>query len=95
MDSITMQNLASITIDLLCAVTFQPPEGNDPEQIAELEQQTWQKLIHDLSPAELEAVQSSVRNVISELSRVPVDTLPTHLQEKLYVLQQFLDGELQ
>ena len=51
MDTITMQNLANIAVDLLCAVTFQPPEGNDPEQMAELEQQAWQTFIHDLSPA--------------------------------------------
>ena len=90
-----MKNLATIAIDLLCTVTFQPPEGNDPEQMADLERDAWQTLIHDLTPAELEAVQASVRTIILELESHPADALPSYLQEKLSVLRQFLGGELQ
>jgi hypothetical protein len=90
-----MQSLADIATDLLCAVTFQPSGGHDPEETAALEQDAWQTLIHGLSPEELAAVQTSVRRAITDLESRPSDTLPEHLQGKLAILKQFLDGELQ
>ena len=90
-----MQNLANLVIDLLSAITFQPADGTDPDDLATLEQTAWQTLIHGLSPDELTAVQSSVKSAVAVLSQEAVDSLPEHLQVKLSVLQQFLDGELE
>jgi len=89
-----MQNLASLAIDLLCAITFPPESGNDPEDMADLERTSWQTLIHSLTPVELEAVRATVRENIVHLQSKPIGALPRHLQSKLSVLQQFLDGKL-
>ena len=90
-----MENLSRIAIDLLCSLTFQPSGGHDPEDLASLEQDAWQTLIHGLSSEELAAVRSYVQTVVEELQERSDDEMPEHLESQLSVLQQYLDGELE
>ena len=51
-----MDNLADISLDLICAMKFQPPGGYEIEDIAAIENACWQTLLHGLEPAEYNAV---------------------------------------
>lgn len=88
-----MNNLAHLTVTLLSTITFQPAEGMDPDEVAAIEQEAWQTLIHHLAPAEREAIEKCVHAQIAELQSQ--GSLPEHLETKLSVLQQFLAGELE
>jgi hypothetical protein len=88
-----MNNLASLVIDLLSTLTFQPESGLDPDAVAAVEQTAWQTLIHDLSPNELAAVRESAQRMIENFAS-RADSLPGHLQSQAVVWQQFVDGEL-
>jgi len=83
-----------MAIDLLCTITFQPEGGHDPEDLSGIEKEWWQTLIHDLDATELEVARESVRSVVTDMESQPTDSLPEHLQTKLSVLKQFLNGEL-
>jgi hypothetical protein len=89
-----VRNLANSTLDLLCALTFQPANGADPDDLAEVEQSVWQTLIHDLSPAEADAFRSVVNDRISNLEQIPPDSMADHQITQLEVLRQFVSGDL-
>mgnify|MGYP000002681482 CR=1 FL=1 len=85
-----MQNLAEISLDLLCTLKFAPPGGYEAEDLAAMENACWQTLLHSLSPDEFAAVQAAARHHLSELEFEPFDTLPEYLQRKHAALQDLI-----
>lgn len=89
-----MSVIAEMAIDLLCALTFQPEGGHDPEDLAQIEQSWWQTLLHDLSPEERHEAEKAIQKQIERIRSLPQESLPTHLQDQIAMLEAFMHGEL-
>ena len=85
-----MDNLAEISLDLICALKFAPPGGYEIEDIAAMENACWQTILHGLEPDERVAIAEAARRHIEELTVEPIDTLPDYLRQKLDCLNELL-----
>ena len=85
-----MENLADISLDLICALKCAPPGGYDREDIAAMENACWQTLMHGLNADEASAVRAAARRQLAELELSPVDDLPAYLRQKHAVLRELL-----
>ena len=85
-----MENLAEISLDLICALKFAPPEGYEMEDLAAMESACWQTLLHNLEPAEQSAVVAVAARQIEELELEQIEMLPGYLQEKLGALRELV-----
>ena len=85
-----MENLAEISLDLICALKFSPPGGYEMEDIAAMENACWQTLLHGLEPDERAAIVAAAGRHIEELSLEPVETLPDYLILKLDALKELV-----
>ncbi len=85
-----MENLAEISLDLICALKFSPPGGYEMEDIAAMENACWQTLLHGLDPDERAAIAAAAARHIEELGLEPADTLPDYLRHKLDALTELL-----
>ena len=88
--TLTMRNLAEISLDLICALKFSPPGGYEVEDIAAMANACWQTIMHGLDPQERSAVIDAARSHIEELTVDPVETLPEYLRHKLDALQELV-----
>ncbi|MFD2232129.1 hypothetical protein [Alkalimarinus sediminis] len=88
-----MSNLATILVELLCHITVEPEGGNDPDDTADLQINSWQTLIHDLNNAEKEIVKVAAQSKLEALQNI---SLPTPEQEQLLgILAAYINDELQ
>lgn len=88
-----MNKLATILIELLCHITAEPDGGHDPDTTADLQIDTWQTLIYDLSDSEKDLIKSAVKIKLESLLKV---LSPTPEQEQLIdILDAFISDELQ
>tara|TARA_R110002095_G_scaffold119383_1_gene103932 strand:+ start:250 stop:537 length:288 start_codon:yes stop_codon:yes gene_type:complete len=89
-----MQNLAEISLDLICTLKFAPPGGYETEDLAAMENACWQTLLHSLDPDEYAAILSAAREHLAELELESPDSLPEYLQRKRQALQELVaNGE--
>lgn len=87
-----MQNLAEISLDLICTLKFAPPGGYDAEDLAAMENACWQTLLHSLEPDEYAAILTAARQHLEELDLESPDSLPEYLQRKRQALQELIDN---
>jgi len=85
-----MENLADISLDLICALKFAPPGGYEMEDIAAMENACWQTLLHGLDPEERAAIVAAAERHIEELCLEPLETLPDYLTHKLNALEELV-----
>lgn len=85
-----MDNLAEISLDLICALKFQPPGGYEIEDIAAMENACWQTILHGLNPDEYDAIVAAARRHLAELEFEAVDAMPEYLQRKHLALQELV-----
>lgn len=83
-----MDNLADISLDLICMLKFPPPDGYDIEDTAAMGNACWQTLAHALEPAERAAIAAAAPRQIEELEMEPTETLPEYLLQKLAALRE-------
>jgi hypothetical protein len=88
-----MNNLATILIELLCYLSVEPDNGYDIDETADLQINSWQSLIHDLSSSEKEIVKNAVRSKLEKLQQL---TSTTPEQEQVVgILAAYINDELQ
>mgnify|MGYP000033796883 CR=1 FL=1 len=88
-----MNNLATILIELLCYISVEPDDGYDIDETADLQINSWQSLIHDLSDPEKEIVKVAVGRKLEQLQQL---SLPTPEQEQVVgILAAYINDELQ
>jgi len=87
-----VNTIATMALDLLCTLTFQPEGGHDTDLLVEMEQGWWQTLIHELDTSEKEQVLNAAQAVIVELQSQTV--LAPHERHKLSTLEALVRGEL-
>ncbi len=88
-----MNNLATILIELLCYLSVEPDNGYDIDETADLQINSWQSLIHDLSGSEKEIVKNAVRSKLEKLQQL---TSTTPEQEQVIgILAAYINDELQ
>ena len=86
-----MQNLAEISLDLICTLKFAPPGGYETEDLAAMENACWQTLLHSLTPDESAAILAAAKQHLAELEFEPLDTLPEYLRRKHAALQDLIN----
>ena len=86
--------VADMAVDLLCTLTFEPAGGHDPEDIADLQRNWWQTLIHDLSVDEARQIAAAVRRQVDDLRSPSRQPLAPHLAIRLKTLESYLRGKL-
>jgi len=90
-----MNNLATILIELLCYISVEPDDGYDIDETADLQINSWQSLIHDLSDSEKEIVKVAVGRKLEQLQQLSSPT-PTPEQEQVAgILAAYINDELQ
>lgn len=89
-----MKNLAYLALDLLCAITFPPTNGSDPEETADLERCAWQTIIHDLDPEEKRSILDAAQSFIDDMEARPVSLMSEDQLMKLEALKGLVDGSL-
>ncbi|WP_320818931.1 hypothetical protein [Thalassolituus sp.] len=88
-----MSKLASLLMDLLCHITIEPDDGLNPDDTADLQIDTWQALIHDLSDSELSLVKTAAQAKLTALESI---SRPSADEEQLMaILDAFINNELQ
>ena len=88
-----MSKLASLLMDLLCHITIEPDDGLNPDDTADLQIDTWQALIHDLSDSELSLVKTAAQAKLKALESI---AMPSPDEEQLIaILDAFINNELQ
>ena len=87
-----MENLAEISLDLICTLKFAPPGGYEREDLAAMENACWQTLLHSLEPDEYAAVVAAAKRHIEELELDPLEQLPDYLQQKLAALKDLVSA---
>lgn len=85
-----MDNLAEISLDLICALKFAPPGGYEAEDIAAMENACWQTMLHSLERDERAAILTVAVRHIEELELEPAASLPQYLQQKLSALKDLV-----
>ncbi|TDJ63415.1 MAG: hypothetical protein E2O36_03330 [Proteobacteria bacterium] len=85
-----MDNLAEISLDLICALKFAPPGGYEAEDIAAMENACWQTILHSLERDERAAILTVAVRHIEELELEPAASLPQYLQQKLSALKDLV-----
>ena len=85
-----MDNLADISLDLICALKFPPADGYEIEDIQAIENACWQTLAHGLDGDEWAAVVRAANRQIEELELEENGELPDYLQKKLVALRQLV-----
>ena len=85
-----MQNLAEISLDLICTLKFAPPGGYETEDLAAMENACWQTLLHSLDPDEYAAILSAAREHLAELELESPESLPEYLQRKRQALRELV-----
>ncbi len=85
-----MQNLAEISLDLICTLKFAPPGGYEAEDLAAMENACWQTLLHSLDPDEYAAILSAAREHLAELELESPESLPEYLQRKRQALRELV-----
>jgi len=88
-----MENLAEISLDLICTLKFAPPGGYEREDLAAMENACWQTLLHSLEPDEYAAVVAAAKRHIEELELDPSEQLPDYLQRKLAALKDLVSAD--
>ena len=87
-----MSKIATILIDLLCYISVEPDAGLDIDETADLQIDSWQALIHDLSPSEKQMIKIAVKHKLSTLEKIE-STTPE--QEQLIgILDAFVNETL-
>lgn len=88
-----MQKIATALIELLCHITAEPDGGHDPDITADLQLDTWQLLIHEISESEQYLMREAATKKLSALLQV---SSPTPEQEQLIdILDAFSHNNLQ
>jgi len=87
-----MENLADISLDLICALKFAPSEGYEAEDIAAMENACWQTIMHSLEPEEFAAIVAAAARHLEELEFDPIEALPEHLRRKHAALREIVEA---
>tara|TARA_R110001583_G_scaffold143902_1_gene295949 strand:- start:178 stop:444 length:267 start_codon:yes stop_codon:yes gene_type:complete len=88
-----MSKLASLFMDLLCHITIEPDDGLNPDDTADLQIDTWQALIHDLSATESSLVKTAAQAKLTALESIAM-TSPDE-EQLIAILDAFINDELQ
>lgn len=90
-----MSNLASLLIELLCHISFEPAEGHSEDARDDLQIDTWQALLHELSDEDAQLIKLAAQQKIAQLEKlannggVSSDQADAHL-----MLSAFVNGEM-
>ena len=88
-----MSKIAALLLDLLCYITIEPGDGLHPDDTADLQIDTWQTLIHDLSAGELSLIKVAAEAKLKVLESI---SQPSPDQEQLMaILDAFIHDQLQ
>jgi hypothetical protein len=87
-----MSKLATVLVDLLCYLSIEPEDGLDIDEAADLQIDSWQTLIHELTATEKEVVKVAVKNKLTTMLSIE---RPSPDQEQLMaILDAFINDEL-
>lgn len=90
-----MGMLATMALDLLCHLTFQPSRGVDPDDTTDITNTWWQTVLHELEPEEAAALKRAAHERVEELRRREAKgSLEDHERQMLESLSNYLAGEL-
>lgn len=90
-----MSNLASLLIELLCHISFEPAGGYSENARDDLQIDTWQALLHELSDEDAQLIKLAAQQKIAQLEKlannggVSSDQADAHL-----MLSAFVNGEM-
>lgn len=90
-----MSNIASLLIDLLCHISFEPEGGHSEDARDDLQIDTWQALLHELSDEDAQLIKLAAQQKIAQLEKlaneggVSSDQADAHL-----MLSAFVNGEM-
>lgn len=90
-----MEKISLIALDLLCKLTFEPIEEIDPEELADIQTNYWQTLIHDLSNEEKQSIKKSAQFLIENLTKIHGENLPENAEIQIGALQAYIDDEME
>ena len=90
-----MSKIATVLIDLLCYISVEPDAGLDVDETADLQIDSWQTLIHDLTGPEKALIKAAAKLKFESLQKL--DPLKTTAQQEqiMDILHAFFNDTLQ
>lgn len=87
-----MSKVVKILVELLCHISSEPEGGHHQDVSADLQIDTWQALIHDLSHAEKELVKKAIQDKLKAMQEL--SSLTFEQEDLMAILDAFVHDEL-